>query len=393
MPELTVRGLTKRFGGATTGTAGTPVTALDDVSFTVNDGEFFTLLGPSGCGKSTTLAAIAGLEAPDGGRITAGDVVFVDTAEKRFLNPEERNLGMVFQSYALWPHMTVAANLDLPLKLRGLSRADRDKRIDAALEQVGLGQYRRRYPHQMSGGQQQRVALARALVYSPTVLLLDEPLSNLDAKLREQARAWLKELQEDVGITTIYVTHDQTEALTLSDRIAVMRDGKMLQVGTPEEIYERPADPAVADFVGRCNFLLAEVAEGGAAGAEITVRVAATGTPLRVTARQEHAAGDTVTLGIRAERIAVRAPGDGEPGGAGALPARLVRRLYSGSRYEYELDCGGHPMTAEDTAVVEGGTDGAVWLTVPPDGVYTFAGDRTSEVGTGAGAPVAGAAA
>lgn len=251
MPELSVRGLTKRFGGQT---------ALDDVSFTVADGEFFTLLGPSGCGKSTTLGAIAGLEAPDDGSITAGDLVYVDTGARRFLNPEERNLGMVFQSYALWPHMTVAANLELPLKLRKAGKAERNRRIDATLDQVGLLPYRDRYPHQMSGGQQQRVALARALVYSPTVLLLDEPLSNLDAKLREQARTWLKDLQQRVGITTVYVTHDQTEALTLSDRIAVLREGTLLQVGTPEEVYERPAGPAVADFIGRCAFLDATVA-------------------------------------------------------------------------------------------------------------------------------------
>ena len=382
MPELTVSGLTKRFGAHA---------ALDDVSFTVADGEFFTLLGPSGCGKSTTLNAIAGLDEPDGGRITAGEAVYVDSGAGTFRTPEERNLGMVFQSYALWPHMTVAQNLELPLKLRKVAKADRDARVDATLEQVGLAAFRDRYPHQMSGGQQQRVALARALVYSPTVLLLDEPLSNLDAKLREQARAWLKELQVQVGITTIYVTHDQTEALTLSDRIAVMRDGKMLQVGTPEEIYEHPADPAVADFVGRCNFLAGEVTGGGDAGEEITVTVAATGTPLRVTARAAHATGDTVTLGIRAERLGVTPPGGGDPGAAGALPARLVRRLYSGAAYEYELDCGGQPLVAEDTAAVDGEQ---VWLTVPGDHVYTFAGDRTGEVGAGAGArAVEGAAA
>jgi len=382
MPELTVSGLTKKFGAHA---------ALDDISFTVADGEFFTLLGPSGCGKSTTLNAIAGLDEPDTGRITAGDTVYVDGDTGTFRTPEERNLGMVFQSYALWPHMTVAANLELPLKLRKVPKADRDARIDATLKQVGLATFRDRYPHQMSGGQQQRVALARALVYSPTVLLLDEPLSNLDAKLREQARAWLKELQQEVGITTIYVTHDQTEALTLSDRIAVMRDGKMLQVGTPEEIYEQPADPAVADFVGRCNFLLAEVTDGGAAGDAITVTVAATGTPLRVTAREPYTAGDTITLGIRAERIGVTPPGAGEPGAAGALPARLVRRLYSGSAYEYELDCGGRPLVAEDTAAVDGED---VWLAVPGDRVYTFAGDRTGDVGAGAAAPaVEGAAA
>lgn len=370
MPELSVRGLTKRFGGQT---------ALDDVSFTVADGEFFTLLGPSGCGKSTTLGAIAGLEAPDDGSITAGDLVYVDTGARRFLNPEERNLGMVFQSYALWPHMTVAANLELPLKLRKAGKAERNRRIDATLDQVGLLPYRDRYPHQMSGGQQQRVALARALVYSPTVLLLDEPLSNLDAKLREQARTWLKDLQQRVGITTVYVTHDQTEALTLSDRIAVLREGTLLQVGTPEEVYERPAGPAVADFIGRCAFLDATVAADVDPDGETTVRVTATGTHLRLRDGTAHAAGEEVTLGIRAEHVTVARAGDGDPEGANALPARVVKRLYSGSRYEYEVDCGGRPLTAEDVSTddVPPGDGDDVWLSVPGDRVHVFAGTIT----------------
>ncbi|WP_051581644.1 ABC transporter ATP-binding protein [Pseudonocardia acaciae] len=354
MPELIVEHLTKRYPGA--GRA-----AVDDVSFTVADGEFFTLLGPSGCGKSTTLAAIAGLEAPSGGRIAAGSLVYSDGST--FLAPEERNLGMVFQSYALWPHMTVAANLELPLKLRKLPREERDRRIDDVLGQVGLSDCRSRFPHQMSGGQQQRVALARALVYSPTLLLLDEPLSNLDAQLRQQARAWLKELQRSVGITTVYVTHDQAEALTLSDRIAVLRDGKVLQLGTPEEIYERPAIPAVADFIGRCNFLPATVLS--ARDGSVRLRVQATGTELSVDVRDgSHRAGDEVTLGIRTERFAL-------PGSENALPVKLTKRLYSGSWYEYELDCGGHTLFARHTARVD---PGELMLGVPRDGAYVFAG-------------------
>lgn len=251
MPEVHVSHLNKQFAD---------VSVLKDIDFTVREGEFFTLLGPSGCGKSTTLNCIAGLEDPTHGRIAIGDRTLVDREKRIYVPTEERNLGMVFQSYALWPHMTTEKNLSFPLNIRRADKADKKARIADALDKVGLGTLGDRYPHQLSGGQQQRVALARALVYSPSVLLLDEPLSNLDAKLREQARAWLKRLQADLGITTLYVTHDQDEALSLSDRIAVMFDGVMAQIGTPTEIYEHPATAAVAAFVGSCNFLLGTVA-------------------------------------------------------------------------------------------------------------------------------------
>ncbi|HWT34127.1 MAG TPA: ABC transporter ATP-binding protein, partial [Microbacterium sp.] len=246
MPEIRVSHLAKTFAD---------VSVLHDIDFEVQDGEFFTLLGPSGCGKSTTLNCIAGLEDPTDGAIRIGERTLVDRANRVYVPTEERNLGMVFQSYALWPHMTIRRNLAFPLDIRRTGRADKDARIHDALDKVGLAHLQDRYPHQLSGGQQQRVALARALVYSPSVLLLDEPLSNLDAKLREQARAWLKRLQADLGITTLYVTHDQDEALTLSDRIAVMFDGIMTQIGTPKDIYEHPATAQVAAFVGSCNFL------------------------------------------------------------------------------------------------------------------------------------------
>ncbi len=241
MPDVKVSQLNKQFGDNT---------VLEDVDFTIRDGEFFTLLGPSGCGKSTTLNCIAGLEQPTSGTIAVGDETFVDSSRRVFVPPEGRNLGMVFQSYALWPHKTIEDNLAMPLQIRKIGKDEQRRLIDDALEKVGLLHLRGRYPHQLSGGQQQRVALARALVYSPKVLLLDEPLSNLDAKLREQARAWLKRLQSELGITTVYVTHDQDEALALSDRIAVMSRGHMIQVGTPKEIYESPATAEVAAFVG-----------------------------------------------------------------------------------------------------------------------------------------------
>ena len=242
MAGVRIEGLTKSFGG-------TPVLNLDALD--IHDGEFFALLGPSGCGKTTTLRAIAGLATPDTGRILIGgrDVTAVPTFE--------RNLGMVFQKYALFPHLTIAGNVGYGLRERGIVPAgSRGKsRITRSLSLPGFDD---RYPHQLSGRQQQRVAIARAVVYRPDVLLLDEPLSNLDAKLRVTMRAELKRLQETLRLTTIFVTHDQHEALALSDRIAVMREGRIEQVGTPVEIYEQPASTYVADFVGGTNLLTSD---------------------------------------------------------------------------------------------------------------------------------------
>src|SRR3954471_2675713 len=266
MAELQVEGLVKTFGS---------VRAVDDVSFTVRDGEFLPLLGPSGCGKSTTLAAQGGLDRSDQGRILLGDEVFFDGGRGIFVPPERRNVGLVFQSYALWPHMTVAENLEFPLRLRRMPRRERAERISEALHLVEMSEYGARYPFALSGGQQQRVALARTLVYRPRLLLLDEPLSNLDAKLRERARSWLRHLQRNLRVTTVYVTHDQSEALALSDRIAVMNGGKIAQLADPHTIYERPPNSFVADFIGSSNFWPGIVAEAG----DTAVRVRLTGLP------------------------------------------------------------------------------------------------------------------
>ncbi|HET7386548.1 MAG TPA: ABC transporter ATP-binding protein [Nocardioidaceae bacterium] len=358
MPELTVRNLAKSFNGQP---------ALRGVSFTVADGEFFTLLGPSGCGKSTTLMSVAGLERPDEGTVRVGDTTFVDTATRHFTPPEERELGVVFQSYALWPHMTVAQNLALPLKLRKVGSKDRERIIDETLTQVGLEQLRGRYPHQLSGGQQQRVALARALVYSPRVLLLDEPLSNLDAKLRERARAWLKDLQRRIGITTVYVTHDQTEALSLSDRIAVMQEGRMLQIGTPEEIYEQPASAAVADFVGRCNSLAGTVVDADAA--TVRVELDAGGHHLQVATETAVGPRARVLVGVRSERLALATtPPQDEEGGV--LPASIIVRAYTGARYEYEVEVAGKRLFVESDEMIDGEL---VYVVVPRAGTFVFA--------------------
>src|SRR5438477_3139848 len=258
--KIALSEVTKRFASTT---------AVDRISLEIADGELFTLLGPSGCGKTTLLRMIAGFSPVDGGESRFG--------ERRVdgLAPYERNIGMVFQNYALWPHMTVAGNVTYGLKLRKLPAADIARRLEDGLRKVNLGALGDRYPGQLSGGQQQRVALARALVLNPDILLLDEPLSNLDAKIRVQVRAEIRTLQRELGITTIYVTHDQEEALSLSDRVAVMRDGRVLQVAAPKALYERPTGRFVADFVGTNNFLpgTCREANGGGVVAETAIGV------------------------------------------------------------------------------------------------------------------------
>ena len=233
--------------------------AVDDLSLEIKEGEIFTLLGPSGCGKTTTLRQIAGLEQPDGGKIFFRDQLLVSPLEKMNVPTHKRKMGMVFQSYAIWPHLTVFETVAYPLRARKVKNPEIQKRVMDTLELVGLKGMENRQGPALSGGQQQRVALARALIYEPSILLLDEPFSNLDVKLREQMRVELKLLQRRVGVTVILVTHDQLEALSLSDRIAIMNQGKVEQVGTPKELYEKPRSAFVRDFVGKCITLDAEI--------------------------------------------------------------------------------------------------------------------------------------
>ncbi len=251
MPGVATASLTKRFGR---------VVAVDDISMDIPDGKFTTLLGPSGCGKTTTLRLIGGFEKPDKGQVKIGESVVVSAEEKVFIPPERRGIGMVFQSYAIWPHMKVFDNVAYPLRERKTSVNEIKERVSDTLELVKLEGLEERYPSELSGGQQQRVALARALVYKPQVLLLDEPLSNLDAKLRERMRIELRSLQTKLGITTIYVTHDQSEALSMSDKVAVMNAGKILETGSPRQIYEHPSHRFTADFIGATNFLTGRIA-------------------------------------------------------------------------------------------------------------------------------------
>src|SRR2546421_1351414 len=235
------------------------VKAAQDVTFTVPEGKLFTLLGPSGCGKTTTLRSIAGLEKPSAGEIEVGGRLVYSSDKRIFVAPNKRNFGMVFQSYAIWPHMNVFQNAAFPLEVRRLAKKEVRERVMRVLHAVALDALVDRDATKLSGGQQQRLALARALVMEPQLLLLDEPLSNLDAKLRGRMRTELKRLQREFSLTTVYVTHDQSEALALSHEIAVMNDGRVVQIGTPRQIYEQPTDKFVADFVGTTNFIAGRV--------------------------------------------------------------------------------------------------------------------------------------
>jgi ABC-type Fe3+/spermidine/putrescine transport system ATPase subunit len=313
--KIELRHVTKRFGG---------VTAVDRATLDVADGELFTLLGPSGCGKTTLLRLLAGFSTPDAGEIWFGP------RRVEGLPPYERNIGMVFQNYALWPHMTVRGNVTYGLRLRKLAAAEVARRLADGLAKVNLTGLEDRYPGQLSGGQQQRVALARALVLNPDILLLDEPLSNLDAKIRVQVRAEIRRLQRSLRITTIYVTHDQEEALSLSDRVAVMRDGHVLQVAAPKELYERPRTRFVADFVGVNNFLpgvCREVSDGRAT-------VDTTVGPVRALPGGGIGAGDRCVVAVRPENLAL-GPGDN------ALEGRVVLASYLGSTLRYDVEARG----------------------------------------------------
>jgi spermidine/putrescine ABC transporter ATP-binding subunit len=318
--RISVHDLTKRFG---------PLEVVSRVSFSIEEGELFTLLGPSGCGKTTLLRLVAGFYTPDEGEIRFDDVRVNEVP------PNERGIGMVFQAYALWPHMTVFENVAYGLKLRKIDRAQIAARIGGVLEKVKLTGLGDRYPGQLSGGQQQRVALARALVLNPKILLLDEPLSNLDAKVRVQVRAEIRKLQKELGITTVYVTHDQEEALTLSDRIAVFNAGKVFQIGPPKELYERPANRFVADFIGVNNLLDATVRSVETAERRLRVE-----TPLGELATlldERFRPGDRCVVCVRPENVIL---GDAAADGRNVLKGRIGFAAYLGNTLRYDLDLG-----------------------------------------------------
>ena len=326
---LRIDNLGRRFGD---------VVAVDGVSLEVGEGEFLTLLGPSGCGKTTTLRMVAGFETPTSGRITIGG------RDVTHLKAQKRDVGMVFQNYALFPHLDVWDNVEFGLRSRGVSRDVAKPKVERALELVEMGPYAKRRVQELSGGQQQRVALARALAPEPPLLLLDEPLSNLDAALRERTRAELRALLKRLGMTAVFVTHDQEEAFALSDRIAVLDRGRLQQVGTPETLYASPANPFVAAFLGRANFLPATVesADGGA----LACRLAA-GPVWRARASDDASAstGAAVRLMVRPEQLRVsRAPAPAE---GGALAGRVLDRRFAGPVTFYRVAVDGAELLAQ----------------------------------------------
>ena len=353
MTFLVLDKLTKCFGDQA---------AVDALSVGIEEGEFVALLGPSGCGKTTTLQMIAGFVTPSSGAIT------LDGRDLLNVRPSERGLGIVFQSYALFPHMTAAENVAFGLEMQQVAPKERAHRVDAALDLVGLRQLAGRYPRRMSGGQQQRVALARAIVIKPRILLLDEPLSNLDAKLREEMQIELRQIQRTLGTTTLLVTHDQSEAMALSDRIIVMNQGRVAQIGSPQDVYERPSNAFVATFLGRTNRLTGEAVTGANGGRD--VRIGSAHWP------QDQAALGPVDISIRPEKLAFIA--SDAPG----LDGRMIARVFQGHYWLCQIE------TASGRLVMIHQNTGEV---IPAEGSPVRVGWRTEDmiihaIGSGAGA-------
>src|SRR5262245_28236332 len=321
-PVLELRNITKWFGA---------VSAINGISFSIQSGEIFTLLGPSGCGKTTTLRLVAGLEEPDDGEILVNGTAVAAPRRNVFVAPDKRDLGMVFQSYAIWPHLTVFENIAFPLRVRRESSDVIRQRVYQVLKSVGLAGLAERGATQLSGGQQQRVALARALVYAPALLLLDEPLSNLDAKLREQMRLEIRALQRNLRLTILYVTHDQAEAMTLSDRIAVIHGGRCEQVGSPAEVYEAPATTFVAEFLGRTVSLEGKIAKNGTSY-QIDLLNG------RLTLKNDFGCsftdGESVRVVTRPEDIEILPSGELE---TNQIPAQIQQADYLGDHFEYHV--------------------------------------------------------
>ena len=343
--EIRIQGVSKHYFSE-----GKTIKALDNVDLTIPSNQIFTLLGPSGCGKTTLLRCIVGLESPDEGEISIGDEVVWSRDKGIFVPTERRGLGMVFQTYAIWPHMNVFDNVAYPLQTRGTPRDVIRQKVEKTLKFVQLEGFEKRPATKLSGGQQQRVALARALVAEPKVILFDEPLSNLDAKLREETRKELRTFLTELAITAVYVTHDRVEALALSDSIAVMRAGRIIEQGSPRKIYFDADHRFVADFIGRANLIPARVVRQEDAATIVE-------SPLGIIACQKRtfAVGDEVTLCIRPEFIHV-VPGAGE-GGANTVRGKVDSLVFVGEAFEMEVAAGGEHLLAKvdaDTRIREG---------------------------------------
>ena len=355
------------------------VVAVDCLNLDIQESEFFTLLGSSGCGKTTTLRLIGGLEKPDGGEIHLGNKCLASHREKIFIKPEKRQMGMVFQSYALWPHMTVFENVAYPLKLRGIRGREAEKKVADVLTLVGLAGLEERPAPALSGGQQQRVALARALVFSPRVLLLDEPLSNLDAQLREEMRRELRSLQQRLRINVLFVTHDQIEALSLSDRIAIMKGGRIEQVGAPQEVYYQPATPFVRDFLGKTFLLPGKVSAINDRQIDVAIQQASAALSIdRSNVSQcgngGPTVGQSVMLAIRPEKIElwVRPP----EGRTNLIAAQLQAAQFLGDRCEYTIAVGSETRVLVSPATQALSTGDKIFLELKSEGITLWPVER-----------------
>jgi ABC-type sugar transport system ATPase subunit len=388
VPLIAIQGVSRVYPG--------DVRAVWELDLDIPDGSFTTLLGPSGCGKTTTLRMIAGLELPTAGEIRIGDLLAFSLAKGRSLAPSKRGLGLVFQSYALWPHLTVAQNISFGLEVQRLGKAEIERRRDEVAAALQIDNLLHRYTSELSGGQQQRVAIARVLVMRPSVLLLDEPLSNLDATLRMDMRAELKRLHAETGATVIYVTHDQLEALTMSTHIALMNEGELQQFAPPLELYARPANRFAATFLGnpRINLLEGRAERDRVVCGELTVPLEA---PLGV------AAGAPVTVGLRAEELRLSAVGadghaasvDGAPGGApggatGRARGTVTSVLPTGSDWYYRVALGGHDLIVRQNELPDLRLGDEVGVTADPAPLKAFDPDGRSLTGAAGLAPHAG---
>ena len=347
------------------------VIAVNRVNLKVERGEFVTLLGPSGCGKTTTLRMVAGLEQNTSGRISIGDRVVSDADKGFFVPPDHRQLGMVFQSYAIWPHMTVFDNVAYPLRIRRKSKAEIETRVMATLRLVEMEKYAQRPAPALSGGQQQRVAIARALVFEPEVLLLDEPLSNLDAKLRTQMGDEFRALQKRLGITSLYVTHDQEEAMALSDRVVVMQGGHILQIGPPEEIYQRPVSRAVAAFFGSPNLLDAKVTTCEAiANGQFQLSVSGNGWQGKARAAEKFEPGESVLVLVRPESI--RTGDHGVDSAQMSWTGKIVHSVFRGPRTSIAVETAGTRINVEAPAILGLKVGDEIKIAVPPGGAWAI---------------------
>jgi ABC-type Fe3+/spermidine/putrescine transport system ATPase subunit len=365
---LEVRNLVKIFG---------KLTAVDNVSFKVEQGEVVTLLGPSGCGKTTTLRMVAGFEKPNAGEVEIAGRVVVSTNRRIHVPPERRDIGMVFQSYAIWPHMTVFENVAFPLKVRRANRGEIKERVEKTLDLVGLANFSDRPAILLSGGQQQRVSLARALVYSPSILLLDEPLSNLDAKLREQMRIEIKRLQQQLGFTVLFVTHDQIEAMSLSTRLALMNQGRIEQIGGPQEVYEHPQTPFVEDFLGRILRFRGKIIEKQQ-GFEVVEFDGLKNVQVRVPESVDGAnVGKRVLVAIRPEDARIER--NDSANRDNVIPCDVENILHLGRELELVLRVGGRVCTL--TVPRERGTElcRSIGLHLPPEHVRVWLTDSELE--------------